>query len=303
MSILEFGAAEDSYLPDSIKPSRHVGVGLNSKLMAQNPSLTDTLVVDLNKVVEEKDVDNDELRALVSDPFDAIIMTNTVDFLTNPREVFRTAWYLLKPGGLMIVPFSTKKAYDSKFERAQTKMWRDFNDDQHIWVTGSLFQFSAGDGWENLLGFNISPESAKDNMASNGLFDAFKQGKDNNIYVVQAKKGFQEESINEDDLEKSIGSKMWMLPTLEGRDKQLVIPRLARIYSTTKSEETKNAISNNIAQLPKIYEALVKMDQFAFTFPMQSQLAADLVRDPDFNGNDEQLIALRQGKKLHFGFL
>jgi hypothetical protein len=89
MSVLEFGAAEKSYLPEELQLSRHVGVGANIKLMDVNPSLTQKLVVDLNHVVEDRDVDSDELRQLVNEPFDAIIMANTVDFLTSPREVFR----------------------------------------------------------------------------------------------------------------------------------------------------------------------------------------------------------------------
>lgn len=89
MSVLELGAAENSYLPEDLKLSRHVGVGANQKLMDQNPALTESLVVDLNSVVKERDVDSDELRRLASEPFDAIIMANTVDFLTNPREVYR----------------------------------------------------------------------------------------------------------------------------------------------------------------------------------------------------------------------
>jgi hypothetical protein len=28
---------------------------------------------------------------------------------------------------------------------------------------------------------------------------------------------------------------------------------------------------------------------------MQSQLAADLILDPDFDGNDDQIIALKEG--------
>ncbi len=89
MSILEFGAAEKSYLPEELKLSRHVGVGANLKLMDRNPSLTQKLVVDLNDAVEDRDVNSDELRQLSTEPFDAIIMSNTVDFLTSPREVFR----------------------------------------------------------------------------------------------------------------------------------------------------------------------------------------------------------------------
>lgn len=89
MSVLELGAAEKSYLPEGLKLSRHVGVGANQKLMNQNPALSESLVVDLNNVVKGRDVDSDELRRLATEPFDAIIMANTADFLTNPREVYR----------------------------------------------------------------------------------------------------------------------------------------------------------------------------------------------------------------------
>ena len=51
-SILELGAAENSYLPPFVTPSRHVGVGLNPTLMKENPSLTDSVVLDLNEVDE-----------------------------------------------------------------------------------------------------------------------------------------------------------------------------------------------------------------------------------------------------------
>jgi SAM-dependent methyltransferase len=301
MSILEFGAAEESYLPRNMKFSRHVGVGLSGKLMDQNPSLTEKLIVNLNNVIEEKGVDSDALRMLASEPFDAVIMANTADFLTHPREVFKSAWQLLKPGGIMIVPFSTRKAYASKFERAQTKVWRDYNDDQHMWVAGSFFQFSAGSGWENLLGFDISPESAKNNLDNNGPLSMFQKGKDNNIYVVQATKAFSDDSIDEENPEKSFSTRMWMLPTMEERDKQLVVPRLGRAYRRTRNLLQKEVIADHIALLPAIYEALIKMDQFTFTFEMQSQLAADLVLDADFDASEEQIIALKQGKIIQRG--
>ena len=89
MSILELGAAENSYLPDGLKTSRHVGIGLNQKLMDENPALTETMITNLNQVVEERDVDDDNFRRLAEEPFDAVIMANTVEYLTNPREVLR----------------------------------------------------------------------------------------------------------------------------------------------------------------------------------------------------------------------
>jgi SAM-dependent methyltransferase len=297
VSILELGAAEDSYLPETLQTSRHVGVGANPILMAENPALTETLVVDLNKVVEGRDVDSDDLRRLAQDPFDVILMGNTVDYLTSPREVFRSAWYLLKPGGTMFVSFSGKDATKDKFTMAQTKAWTSYNDDQHMWITGSFFQFSAGSGWESLLGFDISPASAK-KREGNPFEKLLDRGKANNLYVVQATKGFQDEGIDPDNLERSISSMCWMLPVVEDRDKQLLVPRLASVYKDTDDEHIHRAIEHNIPHLPSIYEALIKMDTFAFTFAMQAQMAADLICDPGFNASDEQLAALKQGLGL-----
>jgi len=296
MSVLEFGAADDSYLPDGLKLSRHVGVGANKAQMDSNSALTEAMVVDLNDVIVEQGVDSDDLKSLGSGTFDAILMANTIDFLTQPREVFRSAWALLKPGGIMLVPFTNREAYKNKFERAQTKMWRDMTDDQHMWICGSFFQFSASDGWENLKGFDVSPEGAK--SEDDGVFSALSGKKGMNMYVVQATKAYQDDSIDAENPEKSFASNMWLLPTLEERDKQLLAPRLARAYKTLDSEDNIVALTKNVEQLPKIYESLVKMDQFAFTFGMQAQLATDLAADVDFTGNDDQITALKMGLGL-----
>ena len=58
-------------------------------------------------------------------------------------------------------------------------------------------------------------------------------------YVVQARKNFEAEEVDESDLEGYIKSKMWMLPTLEDRDKKLVVPRLARAYEALDTQEEK----------------------------------------------------------------
>ena len=295
MKILELGAAEESYLP--FKPARHVGVGASEALMNKNPSLSETMVVDLNVVEEGRDVDNDEFRKLAEEPFDAIIMSNTIAYLNNPREVLRSAWYLLKPGGIMLISWVTGGGCEADYPEAQTKMWTRYNDDQHLWMTGSFYEFSAGDGWESLLGFDISPESAKDPYQS-GPMAALAQGKNNNIYVVQATKGYQDDAIDPEDPEKSIKSLCWMLPKMESRDKNLVVPRLGRVYQTTDNEDVQKAIEKNVVHLPAVYEALLKMDAFAFTYSMQSQLAADLVCDPLFKASEKQILALKEGLGL-----
>jgi len=297
MSILELGAAEQSYMPDSLKLERHVGIGLSQKMMDKNPSLTENYSVNLNDVEEEKGVKSEALRQLSSKPFDAIVMANTVDFLTNPREVFKSCWYLLKPGGTMIVPFMNKEAYKDTFGKAQTKMWNTYNDDQHMWVLGSLFQFSAGEGWANLRGFDISPDDAKsiDNQGPLSFLQGGKNGKNTNMFVVQADRAAQDEDISTEDPEQSFKSKMWMLPTMESRDKQLIAPRLKRAYEQINDPDY---LGKQVEYLPVIYESLIKMDQFSFTFNMQAQLATNLVTDTAFCGNEEQILALKQGLGL-----
>lgn len=92
MSVLELGAAEESYLPADLKLGRHVGVGLSQKLMDSNAALDERYKVDLNIVEEEAGVKSDVLSKLAAeegDGFDVILMANTVDFLTNPREVYK----------------------------------------------------------------------------------------------------------------------------------------------------------------------------------------------------------------------
>lgn len=89
MSVLELGAAEESYLPDDLKLNRHVGVGAVKKQMEENPSITESYVIDLNDVVVDEGIKSVEFSNLGNDSFDAVIMANTIDFLNNPREVFK----------------------------------------------------------------------------------------------------------------------------------------------------------------------------------------------------------------------
>ena len=120
------------------------------------------------------------------------------------------------------------------------------------------------------------------------------------MYVVQAVKAAQADEVDPENPEESISSKMWMIPTLESRDKKLVTPRIARAYLKAHDEETKDALVGKVVLLPKVYEALIKMDQFAFNFLSQSQLATDLILDPDFDANDEQIKSLKQGELISF---
>ena len=327
MSILELGAAEQSYLPSDLRLAKHVGVGAVQSQMDINPSLTSSIVMDLNNVIDDVGLDSIEFDKLFTTTtttttasadsdndgrFDAVIMANTIDFLNHPREVFKSAYRALKPGGIMIVPFLTKDAYVDKFGEAFTKQWRDMTDDQHMWVCGSFFQFSAGEGWDGLKGFDISPDDArKEETNGQNLLSKLNPNKSNNndnkppgAFVVQARKAIPPDMIHENsgagegDVELFVSSRLWTMPTLEDRDKKLVAPRLARAYESLTTPEEKELMIHHIDALPRVYASLIKMDQFAFTFSMQAQLAADLVGDPKFTGNEIQIANMKMGLGL-----
>jgi hypothetical protein len=63
--------------------------------MEENPSITESLVLDLNRVIEDEGLDSEEFETLFAGGededmrFDAVIMANTIDFLNHPREVFK----------------------------------------------------------------------------------------------------------------------------------------------------------------------------------------------------------------------
>ena len=98
----------------------------------------------------------------------------------------------------------------------------------------------------------------------------------------------------------TLRSVLWTTPVLESRDKMLLVPRLARLWSGLPDAGRRAAIEGCAAHLPKMYELLAKMDSFAFPFNLQATLAADLVSEPGFDSGDEgQMDALAQGLGLN----
>jgi len=95
MSVLEFGAAEESYLPKSLVLARHVGVGASQRLMNKNPVLSEAIVADLNDAVPGEGLKSSQILNLGEKVFDVILMANTIEFLTSPTELFRYVPHVL----------------------------------------------------------------------------------------------------------------------------------------------------------------------------------------------------------------
>ena len=128
--ILDLMAGWDSHIPDSIKPERLVALGLNGRELETNSAVTEALIHDLNK---------DPALPFQENTFDAVICTASVDYLTNPVEVFKEVQRILKPGGVFIVIFSNRI-----FPQKAVKVWREADDNERLILVNEFFNAAGG---------------------------------------------------------------------------------------------------------------------------------------------------------------
>jgi SAM-dependent methyltransferase len=125
-AILDLMASWDSHLPESLRPSRVVGLGLNENELARNARLTERVVHDLNR---------DPTLPFGSEEFDAVLCTVSVDYLVHPFEVWGEAGRVLRPGGLLLAVFSNRY-----FPQKAVKIWRDSSEDERIDLVRDFFR-------------------------------------------------------------------------------------------------------------------------------------------------------------------
>jgi SAM-dependent methyltransferase len=98
-AILDLMSCWVSHLPPEIPYSRVVGVGIDSRELAENPFLDEWHVQDLNR---------DPHLPFATAEFDGAAICVAIQHLTRPCEVIREAGRVLKPGAPLIVTFSNR---------------------------------------------------------------------------------------------------------------------------------------------------------------------------------------------------
>jgi len=148
-----------SFLPDSYRPPRCVGLGMNQAELDRNQQLTETVVQDLNK--------NPKLP-FEDESFDAVTNVVSIDYMTNPLELLAEYRRVLRPGGIAVHSFSNR-----------------------MFWTKAVAIWTAGDEWQRVL-----IASAYFSIAGFDQVEAFmvRSPKDGDpLYVVQARKGAKSE--------------------------------------------------------------------------------------------------------------
>lgn len=143
-AVLDLMSSWISHLPEEVSYGRVSGLGMNAAELAKNPRLDDHAVHDLNADPELPYADAS---------FDAVVNAVSIQYLTRPVEVMRSAARVLRPGGRHIVAMS-HRCFPTKAIRA----WHVLPPRERLDVVRTYFTIAGG--YEEPEVLDRSPERA-----------------------------------------------------------------------------------------------------------------------------------------------
>jgi SAM-dependent methyltransferase len=123
--ILDLMSSWRSHLPDHLRPSRVVGVGMNRAEMLDNPALTEVVVHNLNR---------DPRMPLGEAEFDGAVVSVSIQYMTRPVEIFAEVARVLRAGAPFIVTFSNRM-----FPTKAVAIWHQLSDWDRVQLIGRYF--------------------------------------------------------------------------------------------------------------------------------------------------------------------
>jgi SAM-dependent methyltransferase len=127
--VLDLLSSWRSHWPEGLPKQRLVGLGLNAEEMADNPDLDEYVVHNVNI---------DPQLPFETDMFDAVVLTVSIQYITQPIAVFQEVWRILRPGSPFVVIFSNRM-----FPTKAVAIWRMLDDQKHIDLVASYFHYAG----------------------------------------------------------------------------------------------------------------------------------------------------------------
>lgn len=124
--ILDLMAGWQSHLPDGVTAT---GLGMNGEEMRDNPALSTSVVHDLN---------TNPVLPFADRSFDAVICSLSVEYLTNPLDVFRDIARVLGPDGLCVMVFSHRW-----FPDQAVQIWTELHEFERAGMVVEMFRHSG----------------------------------------------------------------------------------------------------------------------------------------------------------------
>ncbi len=142
--VLDLMSSWRSHWPEGHPKQSLIGLGLNQEEMADNPDLDEIVVHNVNK---------DPALPFDDDTFDAVVITVSAQYLTQPVATFNDVNRILKPGGVFIVSFSNRM-----FPTKAVRIWRVSNDRGRVDLVGTYME-TAGN-FEDIQGSFLNPDDS-----------------------------------------------------------------------------------------------------------------------------------------------
>lgn len=153
--ILDLMAGWNSHIPDKLRPSRVVGLGLNENELRKNKALSEHIIHDLNR---------DPCLPFPGETFDAVINTVSVDYMTRPLEVFAEVARILKATGLFLVIFSNRM-----FPQKAVRIWKESSEEERLFLVEGYFRQSGAFGEPTVVISRNKPRPKEDKYAFLGI--------------------------------------------------------------------------------------------------------------------------------------
>ena len=142
--VLDLMSSWRSHWPEGHPKQSLVGLGLNQEEMEDNPDLDEIVVHNVNE---------NPVLPFTDETFDAVVITVSAQYLTQPVETFSQVNRILKPGGVFIVSFSNRM-----FPTKAVRVWRVSNDRGRVDLVGTYME-SAGN-FEDIQGVFLNPDNS-----------------------------------------------------------------------------------------------------------------------------------------------
>ena len=144
--VLDLLSSWRSHWPEGFPKQRLVGLGLNAEEMADNPDLDEYVVHNVNTAPQ---------LPFEADTFDAVVLTVSIQYITQPIAIFQEVGRILRPGGPFVVIFSNRM-----FPTKAVAIWRTLDDQKHVDLVAAYFDYAGN--FVDIKAYNWSPSAYTD---------------------------------------------------------------------------------------------------------------------------------------------
>jgi SAM-dependent methyltransferase len=127
--VLDLMSSWQSHIPSKLRLEKLTGLGLNREELDKNRILDNSVIHDLNA---------DPTLPFENNEYDAVICTNSVEYLIHPEAVFDELARILRPNGLAIMIFSNRW-----FPPKVIQIWEELHEFERMGLVLEYFQKSG----------------------------------------------------------------------------------------------------------------------------------------------------------------